>query len=66
VIRCILSSASAIGARQCATLHKQYAMLNQFPPTSPVVWAQVAEKCFLRNPGCCPFKIKEKYPAPQH
>jgi hypothetical protein len=41
-------------------------MLNQFPPTSPVVWAQVAEKCFLRNPGCCPFKIKEKYPAPQH
>ncbi len=43
---CTHSNASNIGARQCAALHKQFAAHHQFPPTLPVIWAQVTEKHF--------------------
>jgi hypothetical protein len=36
----------------------KFAALNKFPPTLPIIWAQVAEKHFLRNSGGCPFKKK--------
>jgi hypothetical protein len=45
---CTLSSASAFGARQSAALHKHVAALHRFPPTLPIILAQVVEKPFLR------------------
>jgi hypothetical protein len=63
---CTLSSASTLDAKQSATLHKQVATLHQFPPTLPIIWAQVAVKRFLHNSRWCPFKIKKGRPAPLH
>jgi hypothetical protein len=40
---CTLSSASTIGAKQCAALYKQFGTLHLFPPRLPIIWAQVAE-----------------------
>jgi hypothetical protein len=56
----MLSSASTIGARQCAALHKQFAALHFFL-TLPIIWAQVAAKRFCKiQDGPCPFKINKK------
>jgi hypothetical protein len=51
-----VSSASTIGVRQCAALHKQCAALHQFPPTLPIIWAQAAEECFLETQDVFPLK----------
>jgi hypothetical protein len=59
VMCCTLSSVNTIGAKQCAALHKQFAVLHQFFPTLPIIWALVAEKRFLKNPTWCLFKIKK-------
>ncbi len=45
-------------ARQCSALHQQFAVLHQFSPTLPIIWAQVAAKRFLHNPGWCPVPKK--------
>jgi hypothetical protein len=54
---CTLSSASTIGVRQCAALHKQFATLHQCPHILPIIWAQVAENNFLEIQDVVPFKV---------
>jgi hypothetical protein len=65
-----LSSATPIGANavflQIDRRYTPFSALHQFFPTLPIIWAQVAAKRFLLNPRWCPFKMKKKYPAPQH
>ncbi len=44
-----LSSASTTGTRQWAALEKHDAALHQFPPALLLIWAQLAEKSFLKK-----------------
>jgi hypothetical protein len=41
-----------IGAR-----YTPFSALHQFFHTLPIIWAEVAAKCFLRNPRWCLFKL---------
>jgi hypothetical protein len=48
VLCCTHSSISTVLLTlECAVLHKQFAVLHQFPPTLSIIWAQVAEKHYF-------------------
>jgi hypothetical protein len=51
---------------QIGKRYTPFSALHQFFPTLPLICAQVAAKCLIRNTRKCPFKIKKLCPAPQY
>jgi hypothetical protein len=44
---------------QIVKRYTAFSELHQFFPTLPIICAQVAAKCFMRNTRWCPFKVKK-------
>jgi hypothetical protein len=56
---CTVFSASTVGVKLWAALHKQLAAIQQFSLTFSIVWAQWRKKVFLQNPTRYPLKFKK-------